>query len=64
LSSSLRDLKELSASQEFALKFDRMRHWEDSDHPFVVLQQADTQLSDILAGGIGIIRYHLLGQTF
>jgi len=32
-----------------------MRHWEDSEHPFVVLNQADVQLSNILPGGIGII---------
>jgi len=45
----------LSTNEAFATRFDRMRHWEDSEHPFVVLNQSDVQLSNILPGGIGII---------
>eukprot|EP01124_Arcella_intermedia_P034928 TRINITY_DN8767_c0_g1_i1.p1 TRINITY_DN8767_c0_g1~~TRINITY_DN8767_c0_g1_i1.p1 ORF type:complete len:3649 (-),score=794.98 TRINITY_DN8767_c0_g1_i1:25-9951(-) len=42
-------------NEALASRFDRMRHWEDSEHPFVVLNQADVKLSNILPGGIGII---------
>jgi len=55
----------LSTQEIFATRFDRMRHWEDSDHPFVVLNQAAVQLTDILPGGIGIISLNpdLIDQT-
>lgn len=45
----------LSNNEIFATRFDRMRHWEDSDHPFVILLQAGVEPSDILPSGIGII---------
>eukprot|EP01130_Rhizamoeba_saxonica_P005883 TRINITY_DN2328_c0_g2_i1.p1 TRINITY_DN2328_c0_g2~~TRINITY_DN2328_c0_g2_i1.p1 ORF type:complete len:3185 (-),score=755.13 TRINITY_DN2328_c0_g2_i1:18-8699(-) len=49
------EILRLSNDETFATRFDRMRHWEDSDHPFVVFNQSRVSSSAVKSGGLNII---------